>query len=810
MMKFFKLLAPIALLGTSYTSFAAAPFVVSDIRIEGLQRVALGAALLSLPVKVGDTLDDVAVARLIKTLYRSSNFENIEVFKEGGLLLIKVKERATIASIEFDGNNDLKDEQLVESLNGSGVRVGEPLDRTKLTEIAKGLEDFYYSVGKYSAKVEAVSTAQPRNRIGLTFKFTEGDAAEIKQINLVGNTIFSDELLKEQFELTDTVPWWSLFGDRNYQKQKLQGDIETLQSFYKDRGYIRFNVDSTQVSMSPDKKGLYITLNVDEGDVYTIAAVNLVGDIEKYRAILEQTVPLKIGNTYNGAQVTFSEEMISRYLGRFGYAYPKVSTYPQIDDETKEVTLNVNIEPGKRVYVNEIRFKGNTNTQDQVLRREMRQLEGSWLDNRLIDSSKTYLNRLGYFEKVQSKIIPVDGFDDRVDVEMSLLEQPSGSFQAGIGYGSSGGLSLQLGLQQNNFLGTGNKVGISLNTDETTKSVNLSYRDPYFTQDGISAGVSVYWSDINYSATTDFEEYDNNSYGVGFDLGFPINPLSRVSLGIAYRHNEISELNTYEQIDPFYKVYGGDNGDNITFNSFELSAGWRRNSLNRGTFPTSGLSTSLNGKMTVPGSEIQYFKLNFENRHYIPLNDSHSFSLMSRVRLGYGSGYGSTGDKEHLFAFWDNFRAGGSGTLRGFKSSTVSPRAIYLKTDENKVKDPTTIIDASNSIGGNAMALATLEMFVPLPFVSDDISSSLRTSFFIDAGNVWDTTFDYDNYQNTVITGLDQIYDYADPAEFRASYGISLQWLSPMGPMVFSLARPLRELENDKLEVFSFNIGTTF
>jgi len=802
MMKFFKLLAPIALLGTSYTSLAAAPFVVSDIRIEGLQRVALGAALLNLPVKVGDTIDDVAVARLIKNLYRSSNFEDIEVFNDNGLLLIKVKERATIASIDFEGNNDLKDEQLSESLTGSGVSLGETLDRTKLTEIAKGLEDFYYSVGKYSAKVEAVITAQPRNRVGLTFKFTEGDAAEIKQINLVGNTIFSDDELKEQFELTDTVPWWSLFGDRNYQKQKLQGDIETLESFYKDRGYIRFNVDSTQVSMSPDKQGLYITLNVDEGQVYKIAGVNLVGDIEKYRSTLELTVPLKVGNVYNGAQVTFSEEMIARYLGRFGYAYPKVSTYPQIDDETQEVVLNINIEPGKRVYVNEIRFKGNTNTEDQVLRREMRQLEGSWLNNRLIDSSKTYLNRLGYFEKVESEIIPVAGFDDRVDVEMSLLEQASGSFQAGIGYGNSGGLSLQLGLQQSNFLGTGNKVGISLNTDETTKSVNLSFRDPYFTKDGISASYSAYWSEIDYSSTTDFEDYDNNAYGIGFDLGFPINPLSRVSVGVAYRHNEISDLNTYEQIDDFYNVYGEAAGGNITFNSFEISAGWRRNSLNRGTFPTSGMSTSLNGKMTIPGSEIQYFKLNFENRHYLPLNDSHTFSLMSRVRLGYGDGYGNSDDNDHLFAFWDNFKAGGSGSLRGFKSSTVSPRAIYLSTDSSE------ITEASSSIGGNAMALATLEMFVPLPFISDDSASSLRTSFFVDAGNVWDTTFDYDQYKN--LDGAEQIYDYSDPTEFRASYGVSVQWLSPMGPMVFSLARPLREVEGDNLEVFSFNIGTTF
>ena len=828
-MKFFKLLAPIALLGTSYTALAAQPFVVSDIRIDGLQRVALGAALLNLPVKVGDTLDDVVIARLIKTLYRSSNFEDIQVFNDNGQLIIKVKERATIARITFDGNKDLKDEQLTDSLNGSGIKVGEPLDRTILTEIEKGLEDFYYSVGKYSAKVEAVTTIMARNRIGLTFKFTEGDAADVMQINLVGNTIFSDKELKETFELTDSVAWWNLFGQRRYQKQKLQGDIETLESFYKDRGYIRFKVDSTQVSMSPDKKGLYITLNVDEGDIYKISGVNLIGDIEKYREILEKIVPLSAGSVYNGAEVTYTEEMISRYLGRFGYAYPKVSTYPEIDEETKEVVLNLNIEPGKRVYVNEIRFKGNSNTEDQVLRREMRQLEGSWLNNQLVDNSKTYLNRLGFFENIETEIIPVAGFDDRVDVEVSVKEQPSGSFQAGVGYGSYGGLSLQLGLQQSNFLGTGNSVGINLNTNDYSKSINLSYRDPYFTHEGISAGGNIYWSETSYKNSSYLQRYNNNSYGIGFNLGFPINPVSRINLGIAFRHNDISELNTYEQVKDFYNVYGGSENGDIAFDSFELSAGWSRNTLNRATFPTAGTSTSLNGKMTVPGSEIQYFKLTFENRHYYPLTRSGNFSLMTKLRLGYGNGYGQIDGNDHMYAFSENFRAGGSGSLRGFKSNTIGPKAIYLyAAQEQGVSSPTDVIDGTqtsnklpgevnqlqindySAIGGNAMALATLELFVPTPFMDQEAGSSVRTSFFVEAGNVWDTEFDYEKYRNLPSDQFAKIYDFSDPSELRASYGISVQWLSPMGPMVFSLARPIREVENDRLEVFSFNIGTTF
>jgi len=826
-MKFSKLLAPIALLGTSFSSIAAEPFTVTDIRIQGLQRVALGAALLNTPVKVGDVVNDADIARIIKSLYKSTNFEDIKVFRDGGSLIIKVKERATIFTINFEGNKDLKDEQLSESLTGSGIKVGEPLDRTVLTEIEKGLEDFYYSVGKYSADVEATITPLARNRIELNLKFKEGDAANIEQINLVGNSIFSDEELKEKFELTDYTAWWNVFGERKYQKQKLQGDLETLESFYKDRGYIRFNVDSTQVSMTPNKKALYITLNLDEGEIYKVRKVNLIGDIEKYRTILEQLVIIRENDTYSGASVTYTEERISRFLGNYGYAFPKVSTFPEIDDETKEVTLNFNIEPGPRVYVNEIRFFGNTTTKDEVLRREIRQLEGSWLSNQKVEGSKNYLNRLGFFEDVETEVIPVAGFDDRVDVEVKVKEVPAGSFNAGVGYGSFGGLSLQLGLTQNNFLGTGNRVGLSLNTNQFQKSINLYYRDPYLTYEGISGGASVYWSEYD-AGQAQLERYNNSSYGTGVDVGFPINPVSRISLGLFYRHNDISELSQYEQVKPFYSVYGGEDNGDIAFDNLEISANWSRNTLNRATFPTSGSRSNFNSKMTIPGSEIQYFKLDFETRHYYPLTRSGSFSLMGKLKLGYGNGYGTTDDgHDHLFAFNENFRGGGNGSVRGFKDNTIGPKAIFLQGDQEiSVGSPLDVITGQvsqvfgeattlavndfSAIGGNAQALATLELFVPTPFVDDSAGSSVRTSFFVEGGNVWDTEFDYDSYRSLAASEFEKIYDFSDPTEFRASYGISVQWLSPMGPMVFSLARPLREVEGDDLEVFSFNIGTTF
>ena len=825
-MKYFKLLAPIALLGTCFSSLAAEPFTVKNIRIDGLQRVALGAALLNLRVNVGDRIDDVAISRMIKSLYASTNFDDIQVFQDDGILIVRVKERPTISAINLDGNKDLKDAQLNESLRSSGIKVGEPLDKTIITEIEKGLEDFYFSVGKYSADVEATIVPLARNRVEINFTFKEGDAADIEQINLVGNSVFSDEELKERLALTDHVAWWNLFGERRYQKQKLQGDIEGLESFYKDRGYIRFQVKSTQVSMTPNKKGLYITLNLDEGEIYKVGKVNLIGNIEKYREILEKMVPIAKGSVYSGGDVTYTEEAISRFLGRYGYAFPKVTTYPDIDDETKEVTLNFSIEPGQRVYVNQIRFNGNVSTSDEVIRREMKQLEGSWLNNQLLESSKSYINRLGFFEDVETEVIPVAGFDDRVDIDVKIVEKPNGSFQAAVGYSEYGGLNFSIGVQQGNFLGSGNNVGINFSTNKFSKNVNLSYRDPYFTDDGISAGGNIYWSEFD-AGQANLEQYNNKSYGIGFDLGFPINPISRISLGVAFRHSDISQLNAYEQVTPFYDVYQTAGDGKISFNNFELTAGWSRSNLNRHTFPTSGMSTQFSGKMTVPGSEIQYFKLSFINKYYIPLTRDHRYSFMSKIKLGYGNGYGKVNGHDHLYAFNENFRAGGSDSLRGFKSNTVGPKPIYLQGyPEAGPVNPIDVINGAaqnvygdanhiyvnkySSIGGNAQALATFELFVPTPFIDDGGTSSVRTSFFVEAGNVWDTEFDYEKYRKFPGDEFDKLYDYSDPMQYRASYGISVQWLSPMGPMVFSLARPLRQNDGDNLEVFAFNIGTTF
>ncbi|RYV02191.1 outer membrane protein assembly factor BamA [Shewanella sp. OPT22] len=824
-MRLNKLFASMLLVGASYSGTALAatfePFNVTDIQVQGLQRVALGAALLNLPVKVGDRVDELKLQQAIRALYASNNYEDIQVSHDKGILIVQVKERPTISEITFDGNKDIKDEQLQESLDGSGVKVGESLDRTMLTGIEKGLQDFYYGVGKYGAKVTAEIVNLPRNRVELRLKFKEGFAADIRQINIVGNTVFSDEELIGMLELKDYVAWWDLFGERRYQKQKLQADLEKIKAHYQNQGYIRFKETSTQVAMTPDRKGLYITINIDEGEPYKVKKVNITGDLMGREQLLEALNPIKEGDTYNAGEVTFTEGLYSKYLGRFGYAYPEVKTYPEIDDKTHEVTLNINVNPGKRVYVRNINFAGNTITKDEVMRRSLRQYEGAWLNSQLVEQSKENLNRLGYFETVDTETIKVPGTDDLVDVDFKVKEQPSGSFNAGVGYGSGTGVSLQFGVQQSNFLGTGNQAGINLNTNKYSKNASISYTNPYWTKDGVSLGGSIFWNKFDYGEAN-LEAYKNQAYGVALTSGFPINEYNRINGGIGFRHNTLSSLSPTEQTNRFKNIYGLGDSDQLSFNNFDLTLGWYRSSLNRGTFPTNGSSQRLNAKVTTPGSDIQYFKLDFDTNFYLPLTRDHKFVFLARARAGYGNGYGKTNDNDNILPFWENYYSGGSTTLRGFKSNTVGPRSFYLLRGTEPCPDPsgsgcgiptdpTQIqVTSGRTIGGNAIATASMEVIFPIPFLDEAYSNSVRSSVFVDAGSVWDTEFDYDSYRNLPASEFAKIADYSDPSRYRASYGLSVQWLSPMGPMIFSLARPIQEYSDDDTEVFSFNIGKTF
>jgi outer membrane protein insertion porin family len=822
-----KKIALAVLLGLSATTTAEATeaFKVEDIQVKGLQRVALGAALTHIPFNVGDTLNDFRISQSIKSLYKSGHFKDIQVSRDGNRLIYHVRERETISEISFDGNKDIKEEQLTESLDSSDIRVGEPLDMTILSGIEKGLEDFYYSVGKYNADVKAEVTHLPRNRVKLKFIFKEGDAASIKQINLVGNEKFDDEEVLENIELTFDSPWWNFMAQDRYQKQKLEGDMEKVKSFYLDRGYLQYKVDSTQVSMTPDKKNVYITLNITEGDQYTVKEIDFVGDMAGFDKTIKAINPLRTDQLYNGALVTYTEEMISKFLGRFGYAYPKVKTIPEINEEDKTVKLTLSIDPGKRIYVNRVNFSGNEVTAEKVLRRELRQMEGAWLSNNLLEVSKARLSRLPYLEKVEFETKQLPQADDLVDVDFSVKEQPSGSFTAGIGYGDTTGLSLNAGIQQNNFLGTGNRLAFQINTVSYSRSLSVSYTDPYFTVDGISLGGTVFYNEFD-AGRANLVQYNQKSYGLGLNLGFPINESVRVNFGAGFKSNGITRLQTYEQIQTFYDIYSDpfnpDGG--LNFNTYDLSASISRSTLNRGTFPTAGSEQSLSTKVTLPFSDVDYFKVSLDTRWYFPLSRDQRWSVLTRLQAGYGNGYGSVNGNDQLLPFWENFRAGGSDTLRGFESNTVGPRAIFRTSRAiTGTPDPVgggtacclgdnndLVTVSRRSVGGNAMLLGGVELIVPTPFLDEGYSSSVRTSLFVDAGNVWDTEFDLDAYKNLADDQFNKIADYSDYKRFRASTGLSVQWISPMGPMIFSFAKRLREEEGDDTRFFSFNIGRTF
>ncbi|MCS5544099.1 MAG: outer membrane protein assembly factor BamA, partial [SAR86 cluster bacterium] len=654
-------------------------WVVGDIRIGGLQRVSAGSVFSVMPVAVGDIVDEYDLQNVAKTLFKTGQFDDIQIGREGNTLIISLVERPSIASIELEGNKAIKSEDLLKGLKEAGLSQGQVFKRSILNGLALEIQRQYISQGRYGALVDVETETKPRNRVELKIEIEEGEVAKIENINVVGNTTFPDEELLRGFELS-SGGWFSFFtNDDRYSREKLKGDIETLTSYYKDRGYVEFNLNSSQVTITEDKKSVYITLNIEEGDTFRINKISIAGDIPIDEDLLLSMVLIKEQEIYSQFLVTETEEIFSNILGNEGYSFAEVNGVTDIDKESGQVDLTFYVDPKQRTYVRRIIFKGNKRTHDVVLRREMRQMEGAWASNALIENSKLRLERLGFFKEVESETIPVPTVSDQVDLEFKVEEEYSGSIGGSLGYGAYG-LVLGLNYSENNAFGTGRRIALGINNSAWRTSYFFDFGEPYFTIDGVSRGYSVYFRESDYGEYN-IASYTSDSFGAGIQFGIPISEIERVGINFNYDHTQIDTGSMpASQILEFTSSEGSD------FEVLKSQFVWSRVTLNRGIFPTAGQSQALAFQVTVPGSSLTYARATYRHRYYKPIFGG-NFIIGLRGEVGALEAYGDT----RIPPFFEHFYSGGINSVRGYKQNTLGPRATpslyYLDGEGNQVLD---------------------------------------------------------------------------------------------------------------------------
>lgn len=771
----------------SVTTAKADTFVIKDIRIEGLQRISAGAVFNVLPLQVGDQVVDASVlARAARILFKTGNFQDVSLERDGDVLVLLVSERPSITKIEIEGNKSIETENLMDGLSKAGLSEGSVFQRVTLDRLKIELERQYIAQGRYGARVTPKVTPLPRNRVSIHIVIKEGDVATISGVDVVGNTVFTDEELQSEFELKKTHMLSFFKGDDKYSREKLSGDLEKLVSYYQDRGYVNFRVESTQVSVTPDKAEVYIAINVSEGERHTVNDIKLVGDLKVPEEELRRLILLKSGQTFSRQLVTTSSEFISKRLGNEGYTFANVNAVPVAnDDNTVDVTFYV--DPGTRVYVRRINFFGNEKTRDEVLRREMRQMEGAWAAGQLIENSKVRLERLGFFKGVTVETPRVPGEDDQIDVNYTVEEQPSGSIGASVGYQQGTGFVFGANLSQTNFLGTGNRVAISANRSDIRNSVTFSFTDPYFTIDGVSRGYSLFYQETNIEDDDVISNWAADRYGANLNFGYPISEIERINFGIGYENVKLyggptSPLEVWELVGYDQWLYLTENRytQSESFGNFPFTLGWSYSTLNRGIFATRGSSHTVSTEITVPGSDLEYYKVTYRGQRYFPLSES--WVLRARGDLGYGGGYGD----EEIIPFYEHFYAGGFGSVRGYEDRSLGPRETQSPWDLYRAR----------AIGGNLLVEGSLEFIFPMPFVKDN--RQFRTLFFIDGGNVFNT-------DRTDEPGYELEAD-----NLRFSAGFALSWITGIGPLSFSLAKPFNNQNGDETQAFQFSLGQPF
>lgn len=797
-------------------------FYVADIRVEGLQRISARTLFSEFPINVGDEVNSALLRRATSLLFQTGNFDDIELLRDGDVLIIKVRERPSISSIEIEGNDTLPTEVLMDALQQSGLAEGEIFKRATLDRIHLELERQYTGQGRYGAKIKTQVKAETRNRVALAINITEGDVASILHINIVGNKAFSDAELLDNFELS-TPSFWSFFKkDDLYAREKLSGDLETLQSYYLDRGYINFSIESTQVTISPDKQDVYLTINVSEGEKYTVSDVRVAGELPVDEAIINNLILIKPGLFFSNRMVTVSNDLISKRLGNEGYIFAKVNGIPDINEDAKTVDITFFVDPGERTYVRRINFVGNTKTADEVLRREMRQMEGAWASGHKIEQSKARLNRLGFFKEVDVDTPRVPGTSDQIDVDYVVEEGNFGELSASVGYsGGSGGLILSASLSQNNFLGSGNRVSISLNRSEFQDNYNFSFDNPYYTVDGVSRGFNLFFRETNYEEGNGPSTI-TNSFGGSVNYGYPISEIERLRFSFGYSNTEIlqnSDTVFIAEIRDF--LDSQDNFDTVT-----ATGAWSKSTLNRGLFPDRGASQTFSLQFSLPEiSELEYYKLSYTGQKYFPISSifpnqkwisaTNGWALRFKTELGFGDGYGKT----EFLPFFQHYRSGGFGSVHGYRQNTLGPRSteivVFNPTDTGLTcAGLSSSEDANGNIecvtdrdpfGGNVLIEASTELIFPVPFVKD--KRSFRSALFLDAGNVFDSR----RRAYNVATGRFDGEEFnPDVSELRYSFGIGLTWMTAIAPLSFVVAVPFGDEPEDSTKTFQFELGRVF
>ena len=792
----------------SFTFYLNSSVLIEDIRIEGLQRVSLGSVLDTVPVTIGDRINETDYQRIIRTLFTTGQFNDIQLRAEGNILYIKVQERPTISSIRIEGNSAIKTEALLGALRSEGISEGSVLKRATLDLITRGLQAQYSQQGRYGATVEVKQKDRPRNRVEVDIDIDEGSSTAISSIEIIGNESFTDSEIRRVFELTEGSILSVFTNDNKYTKEKLESDLENLESFYKDRGYLQFRLDSSQVSISEDLEELFITLVVSEGDRYALKEIKISGELPLEREFFESFINIPEDTYYSESLITSYEEFYANILGNEGYTFAEVEGVPTIDENNKTADITFVFNPGRKNYTRRILFTGNNFTTDEVLRREMRQFEGAPASNQAIEQSKLLLERTGFFKSVNVETVPVAGEEDLVDVIFDVEEQQYGNVIGGFGY-SQFGFSFNFNIQQQNFLGSGNTVGIGTQISDYSKNIFLQYENPYYTIDGVSRGYTLNYREFDYSSFG-ITDYNTSSYGLAVSFGYPISEIQRLGFNIAYDHTELQSggLAAREILD--FLESEGDVFDTLKFQGF-----WTRATLNRGLFPTAGTLNQVQLQTTLPGSSLNYFRLDYKNEYYQPLPIGEDLIFKAASRIGYTGAFGDS----DIPPYYENFYAGGPYSVKGYEANSLGPRITpvpcygYVSADDycpplidnDYDGEPDTpyynqyaSYRINRPIGGNVILETSLNLIFKIPFIEDQ--SQFRTAVFVDLGNVFSTNCLA--YQTECFA--------PDFKELRGAYGIGGSAITPFGPISVYVAIPFNNGPLDRVKRFEFTVGNKF